>query len=140
MSIITPTYNREAYLAQAIESVLSQDFTEWELIIVDDGSSTNASRLLADAYCRRDSRISFHERPHGGASAARNYGIARARGAYLAFLDSDDRYLPGGLSRLRLARSRQVDHGREQFIRRLEAELPRILGARHGSGARIAKE
>lgn len=98
VSIITPTFNREALLAQTIESVIAQDFTDWEMIVVDDGSVTPATRDLVEAYCARDSRISYQYREHRGTSAARNHAISLARGEYLGLLDSDDRYLPDGLS------------------------------------------
>ncbi len=97
VSIITPVYNRADYLAETIESVLAQTFHNWELLIIDDGSDTDDSRRISEMYCKRDARIRYYYEPHGGISAARNHGITRARGKYLALLDSDDRYLPEGL-------------------------------------------
>lgn len=97
VSIITPVYNRTDYLGETIESVLAQTFTDWELLIIDDGSDIDEGRIIAEGYCNRDSRIHYYCRPHGGISAARNYGLSLAKGRYLGFLDSDDRYLPEGL-------------------------------------------
>ncbi|UZJ39781.1 MULTISPECIES: glycosyltransferase family 2 protein [Prosthecochloris] len=97
VSIITPVYNRADYLAETIESVLAQTFHNWELLIIDDGSDNDDSRRISEIYCKRDARIRYYYESHGGISAARNHGISRARGKYLALLDSDDRYLPQGL-------------------------------------------
>ena len=99
VSIITPIFNREEYLPATIESVLRQDFTDWELIMIDDGS-TGGVREVAESYCRKDARIFYRHQENRGTSAARNRGIAMARGRYLAFLDSDDCYLQHGLATL----------------------------------------
>lgn len=97
VSIITPVYNRTEYLGEGIESVLAQTFTDWELLIVDDGSESDEGQRIAEKYCSRDSRIQYVYKPHAGISSARNHGISLATGRYLGFLDSDDRYLPQGL-------------------------------------------
>jgi GT2 family glycosyltransferase len=94
VSVIIPTYNRAAFLAEAIDSVLSQTYTHLELIVVDDGS-TDATVELLRQY---DGKIAVLHTAHGGPSAARNAGIAASRGRYLAFLDSDDVWLPGKLA------------------------------------------
>lgn len=90
-SIILPTFNRAYCLATAIQSVLDQSFESWELIIVDDGS-TDDTQIIAEGFANSDSRIQYLFQENSGASAARNYGIEKACGLYLAFLDSDDRY------------------------------------------------
>ncbi len=98
VSIITPFYDPSpAFMRQAIESILQQDFTDWELLLVDDGSAGESS-ALARAYAEtyRD-RIHYLEHPghiNRGKSASRNLGIRRAAGPYLAFLDADDVWLP----------------------------------------------
>ena len=95
-SIITPTFNRDHLLSRAIESVLAQDFSDWEMIVLDDGSSDNTGdvvRLFADV----DLRISYHYSENQGAAAARNLGASFASGKYFTFLDSDDEYLPNHL-------------------------------------------
>lgn len=86
-SIIIPTYNRAAFLPKAIESVLSQTYTDWELIIVDDGSTDNTKDVVAQYS---DSRIRYIYQDNAERSAARNNGIARANGDYVCFMDSDN--------------------------------------------------
>jgi glycosyltransferase involved in cell wall biosynthesis len=98
VSIITPVYNRSDYLGETIESVLAQTFTDWELLVIDDGSKTDESQRIAEEYCNRDTRVQYSYKPHAGTSTARNHGIALAKGRYLGFLDSDDRYLPDALA------------------------------------------
>jgi glycosyltransferase involved in cell wall biosynthesis len=95
VSVILPTYNRGWILAEAIDSVLAQDFKDYELIVVDDGSTDNTREIL-DAY-RQD--IIVFRQANKGVSAARNRGIAEAGGQLVAFLDSDDLWLPRKLSR-----------------------------------------
>lgn len=97
ISIITPVYNRADYLAETIESVLAQTYSNWEMIIIDDGSETTDSRIVAEPFCQKDKRISYHYVTHIGLSGARNHGILLSKGKYIAFLDSDDRYLPNAL-------------------------------------------
>lgn len=94
-SIVLPTFNRAHLLAQAIDSVLAQSFGEWELIVVDDGSTDATSRLVAR---HRDRRIRYVSQLHRGRSAARNRGVELARSDLIGFLDSDDRLLPHALS------------------------------------------
>ncbi len=97
VSIILPTYNRAHYLKEAIESVLTQTYQDWELLIIDDGS-TDETRSVAQSYVERDSRISYHYHSNQGVSAARNVGIQLARGRYVAFLDDDDLWQPEKLA------------------------------------------
>ena len=89
VSIITPVYNGEKYIAQTIESVLAQTYPDWEMLIIDDGSRDNSAAIARD-YCARDSRISLYSQTNAGSAAARNNGIRRARGRYIALLDADD--------------------------------------------------
>ncbi len=93
ISIIAPVYQVEAYLPACVESILAQSYENWELILVDDGSKDN-SGSLCDAYAAKDRRIRVHHQPNGGVSAARNAGLELARGAYIAFVDSDDLIKP----------------------------------------------
>ncbi len=94
VSVIIPTYNRDWIVAEAIDSVLAQDFSDYELIVVDDGSNDGTPKILA-AY---GDRITVLRQPNRGVSAARNRGIAAAAGHLMAFLDSDDLWLPQKLS------------------------------------------
>ena len=89
VSVIMPVYNAERYLRAAIDSVVSQTFTDWELILVDDGS-TDASAEICDEYAAGDSRIRVIHRANGGLSAARNTALDVAVGEWITFVDSDD--------------------------------------------------
>jgi glycosyltransferase involved in cell wall biosynthesis len=96
ISVITPAYNSEAFIQQAVESVLSQDFQQWEMIVVDDGSSDRTKEIVRE-FVARDSRIRLIENQHGGVSTARNTGIELAKYEWIALLDADDVFLPGKL-------------------------------------------
>lgn len=93
VSIITPLYNGERFLSETIESVLAQTYTDWEMLIINDGS-TDRSELIARDYASRDSRIKVFSQANAGSAAARNNGIRRAQGRYLALLDADDIWVP----------------------------------------------
>ncbi|MDX9787120.1 MAG: glycosyltransferase [Desulfobacterales bacterium] len=95
VSVIIPTYNRAWAIKAAIDSVLSQDYDGHELIVVDDGSTDETNSTLAEYV----PRITVIRQANRGVSAARNRGILEATGELIAFLDSDDRWLPGKLSR-----------------------------------------
>lgn len=98
VSVILPTYNRAGLVRQAVASVRAQTLDDWELLVLDDGSTDDTSRLAAE-WCAADPRIRYVPLPHRGRSAARNAGIAVASGRYIAFLDSDDLFLPEKLAR-----------------------------------------
>ena len=89
ISVIVPVYKSEAYLPRCIESILAQTFTDFELILVDDGSPDNCG-AICDEYAIRDRRIRVIHKENGGASSARNAGLDVAIGDYIAFIDSDD--------------------------------------------------
>ena len=92
ISVILPVYQGEKYLKKCVESVRNQSFEDWELIIVNDGS-TDATAAIAGECAAADSRIRvIHRKKNGGVSDARNIGLNEARGDYIAFLDADDRY------------------------------------------------
>lgn len=88
-SVILPVYNVEKYLEQCVDSVLGQTFVDYEIILVDDGS-TDGSPQLCDALAAKDSRIRVIHKPNGGLSDARNAGTAEAKGDYIVYIDSDD--------------------------------------------------
>ena len=96
ISILVPVYNVETYLSRCIDSVLSQDFTEYELILVDDGSSDSCP-WICDEYDAKDERIRVKHTPNKGVASARLTGFQMANGLYLIFMDSDDYLLPGAL-------------------------------------------
>ncbi len=93
VSVIMPVYNSQKYVGEAIESILKQTLAEFELILVDDGS-TDQSGAICDEYAKKDVRIHVIHKENGGICSARNAGLAVARGEYLAFCDNDDKYLP----------------------------------------------
>lgn len=97
VSVVIPIFNRERYLAQAMDSILAQTLTDFELLMVDDGSSDSSCEIVR-AYTDPRIRLIRHER-NRGVAAARNTGITEARGRYLAFLDSDDVAYPDRLQR-----------------------------------------
>lgn len=89
VSFILPIYNVEKYLSECVESILSQTYKDFEILLVDDGSPDNCP-ALCDEWAGRDSRIKALHKPNGGLSDARNYGLERAMGEYVIFVDSDD--------------------------------------------------
>ena len=89
ISIIVPIYNAEKYLNQCIDSILRQTYTDFELLLIDDGSQDN-SKIICKNYLLKDSRVVYKYKTNGGASSARNLGISLAMGKYIVFIDSDD--------------------------------------------------
>ena len=99
VSIVVPIYNTEKYLAQCIDSILAQTFTDFELILVNDGSKDNSGKIC-DEYALKDSRIVVIHKENGGVSSARNKGIEIAQGEWISFIDADDWITPLYLSDL----------------------------------------
>lgn len=97
LSVITAVYKTEPYLPRCIESILSQDFSDFELILIDDGSP-DACGIICDQYAAKDSRIRVLHQKNYGVSAARNAGLEIAQGIYYLFIDSDDWVEPGMFS------------------------------------------
>lgn len=94
ISIITPAFNAEKYIEDTIESVLAQTYQNWEMLIVDDCSVDNTVQMV-EKYCAMDLRIKLiRHSKNQGVAATRNTALAQAKGAYIAFLDSDDMWLP----------------------------------------------
>lgn len=89
ISIIVPIYNIEKFLPCCIDSILAQTFTEWELILVDDGSKDTCGSI-SDEYATKDGRIRVIHKPNGGLTSARNAGLAMASGEWVMYLDGDD--------------------------------------------------
>lgn len=89
ISIIVPVYKAEPYLHRCIDSILAQTFTDWELLLVDDGS-TDRSGEICDEYAKKDKRIRVFHKENGGVSSARNLGLEKIQGEYVTFVDADD--------------------------------------------------
>lgn len=89
ISIIVPIYNKEDYLPQCLDSIINQSYTNFEVLLVNDGS-TDSSGIICQEYAERDSRFRYIEKENGGVSSARNLGLERSEGAYITFIDSDD--------------------------------------------------
>lgn len=100
VSVVLCFYNEQAFLEEAIQSVLSQNYSNWELLLVDDGSADESTQLAKDYAAEFPNRITYLDHPYHqncGLSASRNAGIKKCRGSFVAFLDADDVWLPGKL-------------------------------------------
>lgn len=126
-SVVVPTFNRSHCLGKTIESVLASTFQDFELLVVDDGSTDNTEALVASFG---DSRVRyFFIENSGGPARPRNIGIAHSRGAWLCFLDSDDLFLP---RKLEILHSKILEAGRPVVLySHLRSTRNRILGRRH---------
>ena len=102
VSVIIPVYNSENYLSACIESILTQDFEDFELLLIDDGSS-DSSPVICDQFAQKDARVKVFHKENGGICEARNFGMEHATGEYIAFSDHDDLVLPGFLKENYLA-------------------------------------
>lgn len=95
ISVIIPLYNKEAIIGQSLQSVLSQDYDDFEVIVVNDGSTDRSADIVRSVT---DPRVRIIEQENGGPSKARNTGVRNAKGEWIVFLDADDELLPGALS------------------------------------------
>lgn len=95
ISVIIPLYNKESIIEQSLRSVLSQDYKDFEVIVVNDGSTDSSADIVRSIH---DPHIRFFEQENGGPSKARNTGVKHAKGEWIVFLDADDEFLPGALS------------------------------------------
>ena len=93
ISVIVPVYNTEMYLHRCIDSILSQTFTDFELLLIDDGSK-DSSGTICDEYAAKDSRVRVFHKENGGVSSARNLGLDNAKGDWITFVDADDYMFP----------------------------------------------
>lgn len=109
ISIIMPAYNAENYISDAINSVIAQTYHNWELIIVDDGSTDNTSQTVKE-WLVKDNRIQYYYQQNGKQGKARNLGISKSKGIYLAFLDADDLWMPEKLNiQIKAIQEKNVD-------------------------------
>lgn len=133
VSVIMPVYNGESFVKFAIDSLLSQSFHDWELVVVDDGSTDSTPQILREY---RDTRIRVIRQNNGGEAAARNTGLDHMVGEYMAFLDADDVYLPHALADL----SAFLDHNPQYAVvfsdgyicDHLDRQLMRLTDVRPG--------
>lgn len=118
VSVITPAYNAERFLAGTIESVQQQTYTNWEMVIVDD-QSTDRTWEIAKTYADQDSRIRMYRlEKNSGAAVARNTAMKHAKGRYIAFLDSDDQWFPEKLEKqLRFMQEKDIAFSFTKYIR-----------------------
>ena len=97
VSVIIPAFNIESYISDALRSLSSQTFQDFEALIIDDGSTDRTAEQVT-SFIQQDSRFKLLQKANGGLSSARNFGIHQANGEYIALLDGDDLYLPNKLS------------------------------------------
>lgn len=117
VSIIVPIYNVESYLPKCIESVIKQSFINWELLLIDDGA-TDHSGSICNQYQHIDHRIKTFHKKNGGLSSARNYGIDKASGDYIIFLDADDYWVENNILSLfiKKIKTEDLDVVRAEYI------------------------
>lgn len=116
ISIIIPVYNAVTYIERAINAVLSQNYTDFEVVLIDDGS-TDGSNDLCKKFISIDQRVRFFKKPNGGVSSARNLGLQVCLGEWVTFCDSDDELLPESLSNYAKTFSDDIDVVRGGFER-----------------------
>ena len=129
ITVLMPVYNVERYLRHALNSLFGQTWQDFELVIVDDGSTDGTRAILAEV---RDPRVRIFDQPHGGLAAALRRGVAAARGRYLARMDADDEAVPHRLAAQKAWLDRRpgtvLVHGLAQVIDSDGRPLPRVLG------------
>jgi glycosyltransferase involved in cell wall biosynthesis len=130
VTVVVPLYQARDYVAAALDSILAQTFGDLEVVVVDDGSTDGGGEIVHE-YAARDARVRYLRRENAGPAAARNTGIAAARAAVIAFLDSDDLWLPEKLARqLPLLRENTLVHSEALVLRDGGAVGEGRLGAR----------
>lgn len=124
ISIIVPVYNVSEYLEECLNSIINQSYKNIEIIVVDDGS-TDGSSEICDIYLKKDNRINVYHKLNGGLSDARNYGIDKARGSLISFVDSDDVLMPNFIEYLyNLFKQNKADIS--------ECQIQRFYGSNNG--------
>ena len=108
ISVIVPVYNAEQWLERCVDSIVAQTYTDWELLLIDDGS-TDDSATICDEYAAKDERIRVSHKENGGVSDTRNYGLDLAQGKYLMFLDSDDFWLRNDVLEMLIGKAEEYD-------------------------------
>lgn len=108
VSVIVPVYDRARTITPCIESILSSEFDDFEVLLIDDGS-TDSTKSVCERLASRDSRIKFYSKPNEGVSAARNVGVSNARGERVTFVDSDGSVLPCHLNVMECEYEKDID-------------------------------
>lgn len=108
ISIIVPVYNADNYIRRCIDSILRQSFTNYELLLINDGSKDD-SGLICDEYAQKDSRVKVFHKENGGVSTARNLGIEKSTGEWITFIDADDWVEPGFLNNVGNLSNNNID-------------------------------
>ena len=139
ISIIVPVYNCEQYLPQCIDSILSQTYDAFELLLIDDGS-VDRSGVICDEYARHDNRIRVIHKENAGVSSARNTGIEETCGEFITFVDADDLIVPNCLEELRRAMGEDADiamcrfaHLGSEGVRDVSEALPNLVSLKENS-------
>lgn len=110
VTVVVPVYNVERYLRPCVDSLLNQTFTDFEILLIDDGSPDNSGKIC-DEYTRTDTRVRVFHKKNGGVSSARNMGIERALGKWIMFVDSDDMLVSSAFERcLQLVEGGELDY------------------------------
>lgn len=128
VSVIVPVYKAEKYLHRCVDSILAQTFTDFEVLLIDDGSPDRSGEIC-DEYAKKDSRVRVFHKENGGVSSARNVGLKEAKGEWITFSDSDDEMLPDALSiYMQIARKESdIDVIKCGYIKHKEPEHSQII-------------
>ena len=121
ISVIVPVYNAEQWLERCVDSIVAQTYTDWELLLIDDGS-TDRSGDICDRYAASNPRIQAFHKPNGGVSSARNLGLDHAQGEWITFVDSDDYIEENFLKSFESNLDADLVVGNIQMIRKQEVE------------------
>lgn len=131
-TIIVPIYNASAYLHACIGSILSQSFSDFELLLVDDGS-TDGSFQVCEEFARKDGRIRLFHKENGGEASARNFGLQQARGEYICWVDADDMVAADYLADLARYSHDDIDLVIQSLVRIDSQEERKVTGVKSGS-------
>lgn len=119
LSVIIPVYNKGEAIKRGLDSIVDQTYSHWEVEIVDDGSTDNSVEYIKPYLL--DSRFHYYYKENGGVSSARNYGLNKAQGKYIIFLDADDYFLPRAFEiLLLLIKQEKVNVGTANFLLKKE--------------------
>ena len=118
ISLVVPVYNAEIYIKNMLSSVYSQEYQDWQIILIDDGSK-DSSGSICDEFARKDARVKVFHTPNRGVTAARKYGAEMASGEWVCFVDADDTLAPDALSiMLKAAKDSDIVIGNKQIVSR----------------------